>query len=179
MRMYATTPREEISVADIAAAANMTSAALYYHYPTKEDVLLDGLTVFAETLVGEVVAFLRRADASLADLPVHLLDWLERHHDSAAVWFAHSDGLSTAVEALRRTTNERILAEIAKAVRSHCSDFSLPHASVVAAGLLAEIEVSARAWLTNDPLCVAGREDEFRRAVAELGAQILSAPVPA
>jgi AcrR family transcriptional regulator len=179
MRLYATTPREDISVADIAAAANLTAAALYYHYPTKEDVLLDGLTGFADVLIEQVSVFLFRNNGSPQGLPLHLLDWLAQHHDSAVVWFVHSNGLSIAVEACRRATNDRLLTEIINAVRSTSRGFSLPHASVIAAALLAEVEVSARAWLVNDGVCVAGREAEFRCEVTELSANILSVPAPA
>ena len=34
--LFATYPAEAITVADIAAAANMTAAAVYYHFPSKE-----------------------------------------------------------------------------------------------------------------------------------------------
>jgi AcrR family transcriptional regulator len=178
MHLYATRAREDISVADIAAAANMTTTALYYHYPTKEEMLLDGLTAFAETLTSETHEFLRRGGGLPQELPLHLLDWVEDHHDSATVWFAHSDGLSAAVEELRRITNEHVLAAITKAVRVQCPHFSLPHASVVAAGLLAQIDVSERAWLTDEEFCASGHEDEFRSAVSELSAKMMAAPLP-
>ena len=35
-------PPEDVTVADIAAAADMTAAAVYYHFPSKEHVLLEG-----------------------------------------------------------------------------------------------------------------------------------------
>jgi hypothetical protein len=49
---------------------------------------------------------------------------------------------------------------------------------VVAAGLLAQIDVSARAWLTDEEFCASGHEDEFRSAVAELSAKMMAAPLP-
>ena len=36
-----------MTVADIAAAADMTTAAVYYHFPSKEHVLLEGLQLFS------------------------------------------------------------------------------------------------------------------------------------
>ena len=49
-----TYPAEAITVADIAAAANMTAAAVYYHFPSKERVLLEGLQSFTRDYLAEV-----------------------------------------------------------------------------------------------------------------------------
>ena len=176
MRLHAAGPLESVTVADIAAEAKMTAAAVYYHYPTKDDVLLDGLTAFAEAIGEEVSLFLRGEDGSPGDLPVHLLDWLEQYRDTAAVWFAYSNGLSMIVEARRRATNELMIAELVKAVKSSKPGTSLSHASVIAAALVSAIEISARAWLVREDALVAGRENEFRAAVAALGAKILASP---
>ena len=109
---------------------------------------------------------------------MHLLDWCEGDRDAAVVWFAHSNGLSQAIEALRRDTNERLLAELVKAVKSHSPRFSLPHAGVVSAALIALIEICARGWLLReDDLFEAGEED-FRLAVDQLANAILAVPTP-
>jgi AcrR family transcriptional regulator len=179
MRLYAAGMGESVTVAEIAAEADMTSAAVYYHYATKEDILLDGLTGFGDAISNEVAHFLRSdRSGSPADLPVHLLNWLDRDRSTAAVWFAHSSGLSMAVEARRRVTNELIIAEVVKSVRAHDAAASLPHASVVAAALISVIEVAARAWLTREDQFVDGQEDEFRSAVATLASNVLAAPTP-
>jgi AcrR family transcriptional regulator len=170
---------ESITVAEIAAEADMTSAAVYYHYATKEDILLDGLTGFGDAISNEVAHFLRGdRRGSPAELPVHLLNWLDRDRPTAAVWFAHSSGLSMAVEARRRLTNELIIAEVVKSVRTHDATTTLPHASVMAAALISVVEVAARAWLTREGQFVDGQEDEFRSAVATLAANVLAAPTP-
>jgi AcrR family transcriptional regulator len=180
MNLHATGLGESVTVADIAAEAGMTPAAVYYHYASKEDVLLDGLTAFGDAIRDQVARFLRRSDGrSPADLPVHLLDWLDNDRASAAVWFAYSCGLSMAVEARRRETNELILTEIVKSVKAHNPECSLPHASVIAAALISTIEISARAWLIREDQLVDGQEDEFRFAVTNLGARILATPTPA
>ncbi len=178
MRLHAAGLRESVMVADIAAEAKMTAAAVYYHYATKEEILVDGLTAFATAISEEVSSFLRDENGSPADLPVHLLDWFEKDRDPATVWFAYSNGLSTVVEALRRATNEFLIAELVRSVRTHHPEFSLPHASVVAAALISAIEISARAWLVIEDELVQGREDEFRDALAGLGAKILTSSAP-
>jgi len=179
MRLHADGPLATVTVADIAAEADMTAAAVYYHYATKEDIIVDGLTAFAEAITEEVSSFLRGHNGSPADLPLHLLDWLEHDRDTGAVWFAYSNGLSTVVEALRRDTNEVMIAELVKSVAAHHPRYSLPHASVVAAALISAIEISARAWLVREDRLVQGRESEFRCALATLGAKILASPAPA
>jgi AcrR family transcriptional regulator len=178
MRLHAAGPPAPVTVADIAAEAKMTAAAVYYHYATKEDIIVDGLTAFAAAISEEVSSFLRDENGSPADLSVHLLDWFGQDRDTAAVWFAHSNGLSTVVEALRRATNEFLIAELVKSVRAHHREISLPHASVVAAALISAIEISARAWLVREDTLVQGREDEFRGALAALGSKILASPPP-
>jgi AcrR family transcriptional regulator len=178
MRLHAVGPVTPVTVADIAAEAKMTAAAVYYHYETKEDILVEGLTAFASAISEEVSSFLRDENASPADLPIHLLDWLEQARDAATVWFAYSNGLSTEVEALRRATYEFLIAELVRSVKAHRPEFSLPHASVVAAALISAIEISARAWLVSEDTLVQGREDEFRGALAALGAKILASPPP-
>jgi AcrR family transcriptional regulator len=177
MRLHATADPASVTVADIAAEAKMTAAAVYYHYATKEDILLDGLSAFAEAISDEVRILIQPDDQrSPADLPARLLDWLDQDRDAATVWFTHTDGLGTAVEARRRLTNELLIAEIVRAVKSHHPEFPLPHASVIAVGLFSAIEISARAWLVRDEALVEGREDQFRREVAALGARILATP---
>ena len=177
LRLYASRPRESIAVADIAAESKMTAAALYYHYATKEEILLQGLTSFAEALAAEVSVYLKSEDDAVHNLVVHLLDWMQDHRDAAAVWFAHSNGLSTAVEAVRRTTNEGILGDVIKAVRRAKPDYPLPHASVIAAALMAQIDVCARAWWADDEQCSGVSEDDFRAAVAGLSARIITTPI--
>ena len=177
LRLYASRPRESIAVADIAAESKMTAAALYYHYATKEEILLHGLTSFADAFAAEASVYLKSDDAAVHNLVVHLVDWMHDHRDAAAVWFAHSNGLSTAVEAVRRTTNENILGDVIKAVRRAKPQYPLPHASVIAAALMAQIDVCARAWWTNDEQCSGVCEDDFRAAVADLSARIINTPI--
>lgn len=179
MRLHAVGPLTTVTVADIAAEADMTAAAVYYHYATKEDILIDGLTEFADAISEEVSSFLGDENGSPANLPLHLLDWLEQDRDSGSVWFAYSNGLSTVVEALRRDTNELLIAELVKSVKARHPHYSLPHASVVAAALISAIEISARAWLVREDRLVQGRESEFRSALGALGDKILASPPPA
>ena len=53
MGLFALHPPEHVTVADIAAAADMTAAAVYYHFPSKEHVLLEGLQLFTGAVPGD------------------------------------------------------------------------------------------------------------------------------
>ena len=96
--LFATYPAEAITVADIAAAANMTAAAVYYHFPSKERVLLEGLQSFARDYLVEV----RRLSRETVDgtwirtVVIEVLEWLEVHRLAATVYFARSSGLDMA-----------------------------------------------------------------------------------
>jgi AcrR family transcriptional regulator len=93
-----------VSVTDIAKRAGMTPAAVYYHFPTKEDVLLAlvGRTGDALTeLCGEAVetAAVEEAITALVD---RFLGWLEAHSDDARLYYQSSQGATADVETLRR-----------------------------------------------------------------------------
>ena len=93
-----------VSVTDIATRAGMTPAAVYYHFPTKEDVLLAlvGRTGDAITgLCGEAVEAAAGEDAVTA-LIDRFLAWLEAHPADARLYYQSSQGATADVEALRR-----------------------------------------------------------------------------
>lgn len=94
-----------VSVTDIAKRAGMTPAAVYYHFPTKEDVLLAlvGRTGDAiSELCSELVEAAGAEDAVTA-LVDRFLSWLESHPADARLYYQSSQGATADVEALRRT----------------------------------------------------------------------------
>ena len=52
--LFAVYPAETVTVADIAAAADMTAAAVYYHFPSKEHIILEGLQTFTRDYLAEL-----------------------------------------------------------------------------------------------------------------------------
>ena len=56
MNLFATFPVDEVTVHDIAGAVGMTPAAVYYHFASKEQILVEGLTRFTDELLDEVRA---------------------------------------------------------------------------------------------------------------------------
>ena len=167
MGLFALRPPEDVTVADIAAAADMTAAAVYYHFASKEHVLLEGLQIFT----GQYLATVRELSRGVGDedwtrrLITGLLEWLEQVRPSAIAFFTHSAGVDASVEALRRETRIEQVVILARAIRSHTRAKRADVTPEVAAiGLVSLIENAASSWLTQDAVFLGlGR----RRFVAE------------
>ena len=170
MGLFALHPPDDVTVADIAAAADMTAAAVYYHFPSKESVLLEGLQVFTARYLG-CIRDLARVDGDpnwCSIMVADLLEWLEQHRTGAIVYFTHSAGIDAAIEALRRETRIEQVLLLAKAIRSHGSaSRSNVEPEVAAIALVSILEAGASSWLVQDAVFLGlGR----RRFVAEMGA---------
>jgi AcrR family transcriptional regulator len=169
MGLFALHSPEQVTVADIAAAADMTAAAVYYHFPSKEHVLLEGLEIFTHQYVAVLRELTRSGDdgAWAHQLVAGLLEWFELHRTPATVYFAHSAGIDAAIEALRRETRIDQVTILARAVRAHAAGSrSSVRPEVAAIGLVSLIENAASSWLTQDAVFLGlGR----RRFVTETG----------
>jgi AcrR family transcriptional regulator len=170
MDLFALHPPESVTVADIAAAADMTAAAVYYHFPSKEHVLLEGLQSFTGRYLAALRDITRAADGDdewAARTVEDLLEWLEQHRTPATVFFAHSAGVDAAIEALRRETRIDQVVVLARAIRAHTAGSrSSVEPEVAAIGLVSLIENGASSWLTHDSVFLGlGR----RRFITEMG----------
>lgn len=153
MRLFAAPTSDVVTVADIAEAAGMTSAAVYYHFASKDDILLEGLRTFGEALVAETMRVqqdLAVNGGSIGELPVRLMAWLDERRDEAAVWFVTSAGVSLVVEQLRRELRGELIAILTRAAKAARPGVTVAEASVVAVALLSLIETAASSWLTED-----------------------------
>ncbi len=169
MGLFALHPPEHVTVADIAAAADMTAAAVYYHFPSKEHVLLEGLRGFTLRFVA-AIRDLAGADGARgwpAAFMSDLLDWLSQDRTAATVFFSHSFGVDAAIEALRREVRIEEVRILARAIRQRVgATRSNVEPEVVAIGLVSLIEIGAKSWLTHDSVFLGLGQ---RRFVAELG----------
>jgi len=153
MELFASQKSDAITVAEIADAAGMTSAAVYYHFASKDDILLEGLRSVGEDMVAEA----RRAQqdiaarqASIGELPVRLLQWMDERRAEATVWFVKSSGVSLAVEQLRRELRGELMTVLTRAAKAARPKVPAGEAAVVATALLSQLEISATSWLTED-----------------------------
>ena len=152
MGLFATMPVDDVTVLDIANAVDMTSAAVYYHFASKEQILLEGLRLFSEDLLRELREQLPGADDvnGVRHLLSHVMGWIGRHRTTATVYFVNSIGLNLLVEALRRETRMQMVALLRDAVRAARGRLSSAEAGVIAVGLVSLIETSAASMLNED-----------------------------
>lgn len=172
MHLYAVRRIEDVTVADIAEEANMTSAAVYYHYPSKEDLLLEGLREFAEGMqqeLNDLVEAAAGSGASLGTVIADLLTWVEAHRAAALVWFVTSPGLNESVEALRRESRLDIIDALCGEIRKRTKGLSRADAMVAATALVVLLEQSATSALTEDSVLANLGRRRFAAEVVQLG----------
>jgi AcrR family transcriptional regulator len=176
MGLFALHHPEEVTVADIAAAADMTAAAVYYHFPSKEHVLLEGLQGFVERYVATVRELARRStDPGWGErLVTDLLEWLERDRTAAMVYFVHSAGVDAAIEALRREARIDQIVLLSRAIRAHtAASRSSVDPEVAAIGLVSLIEGAAASWLTQDAVFLGLGRRRYVMETAALAERII------
>ncbi|MGY1616086.1 TetR/AcrR family transcriptional regulator [Geodermatophilus sp. SYSU D00691] len=153
MELFASPRSDAITVAEIADAAGMTSAAVYYHFASKDDILLEGLRAFGDAMVTEARRDQQEvaADgASIGELHVRLLGWMDERRDEATVWFVKSSGVSLAVEQLRRELRHELMTVFSRAAKAARPKTGAAEAAVIATALLSLLETAATSWLTDD-----------------------------
>ena len=157
----------------------MTAAAVYYHFPSKERVLLEGLQSFTRDYLAEVRRLTRRSPPAdwIRSLVIGLLEWLEDHRLAATVFFARSSGLDMTIEALRRETRIEQVNIFMRTIRA-ASTRQLTSASVgvMAVGLVSLLETAAACWLTQDAVFRGLGRHRFLTDAADLAERIVCAP---
>jgi AcrR family transcriptional regulator len=175
MHLYSVRSIEDVTVADIAAEAQMTSAAVYYHYPSKDEVLLAGLRLFADGLLDELRAEIAAdPDAALGDIISSLLEWTDQHRAAALVYFTRSPGWSLSIETLRREVRSVMLALFSSELRTRSGIASKAKQGAAAVALTTLLEVAASSWLTEDAVLADLGRRRFSEEVRELAADISS-----
>ena len=175
MELFAAQRSDAITVAEIADAAGMTSAAVYYHFASKDDILLEGLRSLGEALVTEARRVQQDVAAqhdSIGEIPVRLLRWMDEQRAEATVWFVTSVGVSMAVEQLRRAVRGDLITVFTRAARAARPKISTAEAAVVATGLLSLLETAATSWLTEDESLTGLGPRKFLEETARLAERI-------
>jgi AcrR family transcriptional regulator len=166
--LFATNAVNEVTVHDVANAVEMTPAAVYYHFASKEQILLEGMERFRDELLAEVrSAMPERGDVDgVHRLVEHVLTWASRHRVPATVYFVNSLGLNLLVEALRRETRLELVWLLRDAVSASRGKLARAEAAVIAVGLVSLIETSVASMLNQD---ATHRSLGNRRFIAETG----------
>jgi AcrR family transcriptional regulator len=172
--LFATQPPDEVTVADIAARAEMTSAAVYYHFSSKDQVLAEGMRAFATALREQLRALTEAHEpgSDIAAAVTVLLAWMGEHRSAATVFFVSSAGMSQDAEALRQESRAELLHEVMGLIRKARESVSDAEAAVIGLGLLALLETAAISQVRGDDVYRSLGHRSFVREVAELAERI-------
>jgi len=178
VHLFAIRPADAVTVADIAAAADMTAAAVYYHFPSKEHILLEGLQAFTGSYLAALRRWLSPAGQDWpARLVVDALAWCDESRDAATVYFARSAGADLAIEALRRETRIEQVVLLSRALeetRGLPRPADRAELGVVALALVSLLETAAASWLVQDAVFTGLGRKRFLAQAAALGDRIVT-----
>ena len=149
MRLFARLSFDEVTVGDIADAAEMTPAAVYYHFAGKEQILLEGTRMFTV----ELIECARQGfDEGLAvdELMASLLQLIGKRRTFATVYFVGSSGLNPSLEAHRKTVRADLTDVFMDAARRARGKLSTAEAGVMGTALVSLLEMSAVSLLARD-----------------------------
>jgi len=177
VELFAERPPGEVTIADIADRAGMTSAAVYYHFSAKDDVLLEALRGFAEELIVQLRRLSQRANGEdpLRGLVAGFLDWIDERRPAATVFFVSSLGSTPAAEALRRDLRNRLIPLTSRAARRARGAVNRTQLSVIGLALVSLLETAATAQLTKDDAYRVLGARSFRDHVTGLATRIVDA----
>lgn len=152
MDLFAAQAPDLVTVADIADRAGMTSAAVYYHFASKDQILLEGVQGFGAELIAhvtEAVAALPKGDR-LGTMLTDVLLWIDRHESPGKVYFISSVGVNQDIEVLRQRQRAELIALLGRAARRARGRLTAADAAVIGVGLLSLLETAASSWLAKD-----------------------------
>ena len=172
MGLFATMPVEEVTVQDIATSVGMTPAAVYYHFASKEQILIEGMQHFAAEMVAHLRARIAEAgdELDIETLLADLVAWTSRRKVSATVYFVNSIGLNLLVEAVRRETRQQLVDALRGAMRA--KKRSRAEAGVIGTGLVSLIETALASMLNQDATYRGLGGRRFAREVGALAGRI-------
>ncbi|MGP4043130.1 TetR/AcrR family transcriptional regulator [Streptomyces sp. 2A115] len=172
--LFATQSPDEVTVADIAARAEMTSAAVYYHFSSKDQVLVAGMRVFATALREQLLALTEAhpPGSDIGSAVTTLVAWLGEHRSAATVFFVSSAGMSQEAEALRQESRTQLLEELVRLIRKARGPVSEAEAAVIALGLLALLETAANSQVRGDDVYRSLGHRSFVREIGRLAERI-------
>ena len=149
MRQFARVSFDDVTVGDIAEAAEMTPAAVYYHFAGKEQILLEGTRLFTNDLI-EVARSGIDDELQIGELMIQLFEYIRRRRTSASVYFINSAGLNLALEAHRKIVRAELTELFTVEARQTRGRLTTAEAGVMGAALVSLLEVSAVSMLSRD-----------------------------
>lgn len=151
--LLAVQPPDEIAVSDIASHCGMTPAAFYYHFTSKDEILDEIVSDFAERWTAVVQEALESV-ASPHDLTAcvdTVLTWVEENDRPARVYFVTSVGATSSCEAVRRRTRNDLARRASRTFREISPDQDRIRVAIAGLGLVTLLEIVSRSRLELDP----------------------------
>ena len=179
MGLFSTIPVDEVTVLDIAQAADVTSAAVYYHFPAREQILLHGMQRFFDAMIDDLRQVSASAQPSLGvhDVLVHEMGWIQKHRVNSLVYFVSSIGLNMQVEALRREGRIEMIEILSEVARRARGRLSRADTGMIALGLVSLIETSAASMLNQDVTFQSLGARGFAKTVGDIGSRMAGVEV--
>lgn len=174
--LLATDAPEQVSVADIAKRAGLTSAAIYYHFRSRDELVDEIVSVFAEEWSKVVTQSLAEIQdlGGLTSFIETNFDWVESHGNRAMVYFVSSIGTTLASENVRRETRYALTRAASGAVQRLGSETSTVDGTVRALGLVTLLEVGAADILRPVSSYTDLGEVKFRKTMATIAQKLLT-----
>jgi AcrR family transcriptional regulator len=172
LSLFARTPYDEVTVSDIAANADLTPAAVYYHFDGKEQILIEAMREFSEQFL-RVASDAFAASDEIGVVVATLLSYARSRRTAALVFFVTTAGLSLGFEAHRKLVRAELSELFALAARRERPKISQAEAGVVGATLVSLIEVSSVAALRGERSFTTLGARRSVAAVSELARRIV------
>jgi AcrR family transcriptional regulator len=167
-----------ISVSDIASRCGMTPAAFYYHYSSKEEILLEIVEQIAEQWID--VASAGFDDVSrpedLAAGCALVLDWVRQHPQQARLYFVTSVGATSATELVRRRTRTALARRVTRRLIGSNLEPDRVRAALAGVALITLLEVAARSISQDDPRYEVLDAQDFLAVVSRLALLLIADP---
>ncbi len=177
LELIAESQADAVTIADIAAAADMTPAAIYYHYASREAILIEGFQEVSKTYRAAIDAGVGRVQAgeSVGVIAGEILTWA-KSSPGARAYVLSGSGLSSAVEGVLRHDRIYAVEQFRDAVKAARPGLKSAEYAVLAVALLSLIEAAVASMLTLDRARKGLSESRFRQEVESLAESIISPP---
>ncbi len=159
VKLFSLQSWELVTVADIVERAGMTSAAFYYHFSSREQLLQEVVEDFAQYWVSSIRALLDSADAleSICKVPATLLDEIDRAQQVARIFFLSAATAPLLVERIHRKARADLAEAATAAIHRVAPGRSDAVATVNGLAMVCLYEMAVRAHLSLDePYLVLG-----------------------
>jgi AcrR family transcriptional regulator len=172
---------EIVTVADIADRAGMTSAAFYYHFTSKEELLEELVSEFAQEWNAAVKAIVDGiSDISQLDRLINeVLTWIDEHEQPATVFFLTAVGATAGVDRTRQDTRNALIEALAGMLRRIAPSRKSGQVEVSAVSLTALFNTASRSRLALDDVFRTLGPAKFRAEVTALARNIVGTTSPA